>query len=74
MFIIIVLFFLTEVSLTSYQNVSCMLILFPERHCVYRAGQEQPLSRWHRMTVHKVGVVLSPARCATELTSAEEVK
>lgn len=59
MFIIIVPFFLVEVSLISYQNVSCMLIPCSERHCVYRAGQEQSLSRWRGMTVHKVSVVLS---------------
>lgn len=74
MFIMIVLSFLIEVSLISYQDVSCMLILCTERHCVYRAGQEQPLPRWRAMTVCKVSVVLSPAHCATELTSAEKVK
>lgn len=74
MFVIIVLFFLREVSLISYHNVSCLLILCSEKHSVYRAGQEQPLSRWHGVTVHQVSVVLSLAHCATELTSAEQVK
>lgn len=70
MLVVIVLFFLREVSLISYQNVSCLLILCSEGHCVYRGGQEQPLSRWHGVTVHQVSVVLSLAHCATELWRA----